>query len=520
MRLTQAGLDDVFDLYVSPDVKIEGEETTLVPTTRSVAEATPRGISGGRASATVPLEASCSGTASVNVADMVPAFAISPDPGNHFNYSVKKKEIDFFPDVPVGVEGNVRLALDSVIDYKIGWDLDGECSVEFGFTPWVSKPILVDGVPFLATASLTAKVARTGRISAGHGGGASTLGFEGSFAFGEGDGKNDLHSVESLEYIPDSAQGTAGMSIAISGSVGFGPGAGTEAVGAIAGVQAIYTPLSLSVDWAAEDDDSPTCAQVKAGKALKVGMFAKAWGGPLSLGPEWNVIDKTWPDLIDAKFPSGCDEGRRRYWTGIVEWHATSTFVGYEPTTPPGSESPHYMERTYEAATDGSQRWFYDTTGYHHSLSGESSVTATNGGPVAPGDNCIVPARTTGWGTKLSYPWATADNADPLADIPSEDGDTPGCRVALTPGLLPDTVVDQLPQLLGQSEWDHATGTVTFEKSFGCGCGTSNLDVDPYWMASGTGSGTLRIRLTQLPDSDGDGLPDESDARPSTFDGF
>jgi hypothetical protein len=369
VTLEQTGLDDVFDLYVSPSVSLNGSKASLTPASRTelFAGTTSRLLRQRAAAAVRPV---CASVASLEG----PAFTIEGDPTNRFSFTVKSEEIDYFPDIPVGVEGNLRLVLDFAYGYQTGWDLAAACGFEVSFLDWKSSATMIGGIPFMTTVSSKVAVTYSGKVEASHGGGVTSLGIEGSFALGETSGTTELHKVSDYVPTPDAAKGTGSVNFDFSGTVGFGPGIGSSAAGVTAGLQSVLTPLSAQLGYTRTVGNDKTCLILTAGAKAKFGLYARGWLGWSSHTFELNAIDETWNYLTEEKYPAGCDRPEDKEPT--------------EDEQPP--EVPEDDEPIPDTGGDVVDETGCSDTGFYFELD-----SATRTATLAPGPHCEPPITGT-----------------------------------------------------------------------------------------------------------------------------
>lgn len=270
--LKPGAIGDAFDFYSLPKQTIDTGDLELTPKPGTTVGKSRPGSSSRSARVAVP---SClTGTLAGKV-----TFEPTIDIDGTFEGDVVKKQIRFFPDLPQGarLSGSLQATLGGALSAAVSGGV--KCGVDF--QPLV-VPVAATPVPIQLRLEPQVEVSATGEARVSNIGARATAGVWFKTQFGIGiDNYADGGPIKEAYPLTPATTGTVALNLKVGGEMILGPGAGTSASGAIAGVRGTLDVLNADasfIESTNENDPDPEyCAKLAAGYGLNFDVVGKAW---------------------------------------------------------------------------------------------------------------------------------------------------------------------------------------------------------------------------------------------------
>lgn len=282
VNLVPAGLGDAFDY-----AEINVPDLAGVATSARSAERESNRL----------LDLECEGTR-----DRAIGFDRTFERFGHFSATLKKKELRFAPDIPVGVSFNAEFGVELAV--FLGVKLSGSvaCEVEL---PEIEVPFMVGPVPMRLEIEPEISFSASGNIDMTGLNFSSRLGasFEGYVGLGDDDFDGDL--IAEADLAGPSVVAAGAIDVTAGVEVSLGPGVGKKGkAGATVGVAATLNPIELHATAA-----SSKCLEIRVERSANVSLDVEAWLGDLEFERTVSVpgLGGTAPyGGSPWAFPNGC----------------------------------------------------------------------------------------------------------------------------------------------------------------------------------------------------------------------
>ncbi len=297
--LIAAGLADAFDYY---NIDVDLGTVAPIPLTPSAGAATPRSARAAqahpRAALPAALKRCLEGSAEGSVV-LHPTL----QPSGHFRSSLVKTW-----GVPVGATFDVGAQL--TVGLTADVEVNAALSCGLPFDP-VIRNIAVSPVPIAIAFDPAAEVSIGGQMSARNVGYTATGGF---WTKGEIGRHNSIDGglIKQGGPTTPNTPWSVPVTLTLGGELTVGPGAGTGAAGAIAGVGGKLIPLKASFGPVFGDGDlrRGACIKATAGMESELNVNAKAWAGPLKISRSLTIDALQFNSDYGGPWylPSDCDK--------------------------------------------------------------------------------------------------------------------------------------------------------------------------------------------------------------------
>ncbi len=225
-------------------------------------------------------------------------------------------------DPSFGASGHLRVATVSDWGVPHAVELDTAATLKFGAALTLSATtaasckiglgdfavqVTTTPVPMAMKWDAGAWVTTSGAVSV------ENVGFDSSLTVGA---KARLGSGSYFEPVSDRTatlleprgKGEVSVNMGVGGSVVFGPGAGSEGAGAIAGIKGDLTLAEGTIAGKFGDDAMryDRCFNFRMSSKASVGLTAEAWAGPFSASASFEILEgeKVWAQQY---IPAGCE---------------------------------------------------------------------------------------------------------------------------------------------------------------------------------------------------------------------
>jgi hypothetical protein len=263
--LVPGGLADAFSYY---DLDVNLASLPPVPL-----EAAPQ--TGARAAASKGLKSCLGGNIDGNV-----ALRPTVQPNGHFRASIDT----VWGFIPVGANFDVEAKLTLGIGADVAVKAALSCEVPF---KKIVKQITTSPVPVALVFDPLAQVTVSGSLDIKNVGYQATAGFWAKGAIGANTWA-DGGFIKDASPLPGASttEWSAELGVKLGGEVTIGPGGGTDAMGAVAGIGGQFYPLSASFGpyFLQGDTRRNVCTRTKVGWEAALNLNAKAWIGNWSVG--------------------------------------------------------------------------------------------------------------------------------------------------------------------------------------------------------------------------------------------
>jgi len=222
-------------------------------------------------------------------------------PSGSFHSEVKSKF-----GVPYAVKFSVSAAMTAGFGFDIETEAAVSCGIEFKklVKTWMAGP-----VPLTLVFDPTLEVSISGAIE--------ETGFQSTLTGGmSADGQLGLGGYFHSRPIfhgdvtqPTVTGKNASLGLTLGGDLTFGPGAGSDSAGVVAGVNGWLNPLNASVSVSGVSGASTAAACVEASAKTEggFGLEAKAWAGSFNWSASWRPEALTFShSWFDKYYPEGC----------------------------------------------------------------------------------------------------------------------------------------------------------------------------------------------------------------------
>ena len=271
VSVSPAAIGDAFDYYSLPQQTIDTGDLALTPKPGDTV-GTPRPSSAARA-AKLSIPSCLTGTMAGRV-----TFAPTIDIDGTFQGDVVTKQVKWFPDLPQGA----RLAgsLQATVGGALSASMSGGVKCGVDFQPLV-VPVAVTPVPIQLRLEPQVEVTATGEVKVSNVGARATSGAWFKTQFGLGiDNYADGGPIKEAYPLTPAASGTGALGLRVGGEMILGPGAGTSAAGAIAGVRGTLDVLNASASFTevVKSKGPPeVCGRLGLSYGLNFDVVGKAW---------------------------------------------------------------------------------------------------------------------------------------------------------------------------------------------------------------------------------------------------
>lgn len=267
-----------------------------------------------------------------------------------FEGDVLMKQLDWLPDVPRGARLAASLQATLGGAMSLQTDVGVKCGIDF--QPLV-VPVSTAPVPVQLNMEPVVEVTAGGSIKVTNLGATATAGMWFKAQFGVGvDNYADGGPIASVNVLSPKVTAAGAVGLRVGGDVILGPGAGSPAVGAVAGVRGQLDVLKAGASFLevtkANDPEPDYCGKIEVNYGFNFDIVGKAWI------PGWEVEDSIdipgakgeWPYGGPWYYPKNCEEDGKKVFVLLVEEeNASSSNVasalqaaGYEVTS--GTELP------------------------------------------------------------------------------------------------------------------------------------------------------------------------------------
>jgi hypothetical protein len=209
-------------------------------------------------------------------------------------------------DVPyaVSVDLTASLEVGATFNVKLRYELSCLLGIEDFRYPVTMYPI-----PMALEYSGGIEVRGYGQLELNNWGFNATVGFRSSVRLGldslpshSGDIFKSANAYEPI------AKGEVGVEVALTGNLTFGPGAGTNGLGAIAGVSGEVSPWvgRLAGQFGDPALGQPKCLEISNTGSASLAVSAKAWIGSVSKSADFVLADGGWTYGNPYRYPTSC----------------------------------------------------------------------------------------------------------------------------------------------------------------------------------------------------------------------
>lgn len=196
------------------------------------------------------------------------------DPFGSFSATLKKQEITFAPDIPVGVSFDASMGVDLSVSSDISVAAGANCQIDM---PAIIATLPMGPVPLVYMVDPQVSAGVYGEVGIQNLGFTARLAadFAGRLAIGEEDFFEGDITATAQPLKPTVTKAEGGLNLYAGATATVGPGLATQVAGAVAGVSANLTPLDATITGAG----GPGCLQLDAESSASISVEAKAWLG-------------------------------------------------------------------------------------------------------------------------------------------------------------------------------------------------------------------------------------------------
>lgn len=266
VTVTSGSIPDVFD-YFDADLDITGATVTKDLTAARIRHLRARGALACKGDVTL--------TGSV----------FTMKPGGHFRYSFKRTW-----GVITGVDMDIEVAPTFSLDLGVAANASASCELK---VPSLNQTFMAGPIPMalklapVLKLNLSAKASLTTVTASVRVGAGATASFPSGSVSGRG-----VFDVQPLKVVQPQASVVIGVKV--GGTLTFGPGAATGALGATAGIKATVGLVDSTIT-ATTTPGGQACVSLDTQTTASFGLTAKVWAGPFSAEAERTFYQHSWP---------------------------------------------------------------------------------------------------------------------------------------------------------------------------------------------------------------------------------